>query len=317
MFRKIILLTAISFALAACGSSNQSVSGFDTPVPNQVQVHQDTDGHTHVHVTESEATVPLQVVIVPSELIVGPNRFAVGLIDAKGQMVKDAAVHLHYFNLRDPSRPLLESEADATRLQTPDGFTTIFAHEREFNRAGDWGVEVQVRFPDGTAGLKRVSFQVLAGSPAKKPGDKVPAVDTPTAADVHNDLSKLTSANKPNSAFYRQSLAKAIASGKPTVLLFATPAFCQTRFCGPDYEIVSALQEKYGDALNFIHVEIYTDLPNPDLQNPKYAPAMLAFGLKTEPWVFLIDGKGTIVYRVEGVMTEGEIDRHIKSLIGS
>ncbi len=317
MFRKITLLAALSFALVACGSSNQRSPGFDTPVPNQVQVHQDSDGHNHVHVTESEATVPLQVVIVPSELIVGPNRFAVGLIDARGQMIKDAAVHFHYFNLRDPARPLLESEADATRLQTPDGLTTIFAHEREFNRAGDWGVEVQARFPNGTAALQRVQFQVIAGSPTKKPGDRAPAVDTPTAADVSNDLSKLSSAAKPNSAFYRQSLAKAIASGKPTLLIFSTPAFCQTRFCGPAYDIADDLQKKHGDALNFVHVEVYTGLPNPAATNFQLAPAMLAFGLRTEPWVFLIDGKGTIVYRVEGVMTEGEVDQHIKALIGS
>ncbi|MFQ5813960.1 MAG: TlpA family protein disulfide reductase [Anaerolineae bacterium] len=319
MNKKIILLLFISIVLVACAGkpTSETAAGFDTPIPNRVEVHQDADhdGHDHVHVDESQATADMQVALVASELVVGPNRFAVGLFDSAGRVVHDAVVHFHYFDLSQPDAPALESEADATRLQTPDGLTTIFAHQREFDRAGAWGVEVQARFADGTAAIKRIGFQVLVDSPTLQPGDKAPAVDTPTAADVNKDLRRLTSASEANPAFYELRLAEAIASGKPTALLFATPAFCQTRFCGPAYEITSALQKRYGDAVNFVHVEVFTGLPDPSVNNWEVAPAMTAFGLSTEPWLFLIDRDGTIVYRVAGVFTAAEVERQIQALL--
>ena len=103
--------------------------------------------------------------------------------------------------------------------------------------------------------------------------------------------------------------------GKPTVLLFATPAFCQTRFCGPAYDTTHALQLRYGAQFNFVHVEVYTGLPNPAANNWEIAPAMTAFGLTTEPWLYLIDGSGVIDYRVEGLFTTAEVERHMQNLL--
>ena len=316
---KSTVLLWLSILLAACGGQPipATPAGFSTPIPNRVEAHTDsgTDGHAHIHLDPSQATAAMQVVLVPSELVVGQNRFAVGLLDAAGHLILNAEVHFHYFDLTSPNAPVLESEADAVRLQTPDGSTTIFAQERNFDRAGTWGIEVLARFPDGTAAIKRIQFQVLADSSTVTPGQKAPAIHTSTAADVNGDLSRLTSAAKPNPTFYKVSLAKAIASGKPTVLLFSTPAFCQSRLCGPAYDSVSDVQKIEDDAVNFVHVEVYTGLPNPADNNWQVAPAMTAFGLTSEPWVFLIDGSGTVVYRVEGLVTADEIERHVQVLL--
>jgi hypothetical protein len=257
------------------------------------------------------------VALVPSELVVGLNRFAIGLFGPDGQAVNDAVVHFHYYDLTNASAPVLESHAEAKKLQTPDGLTTIFAQDREFTRAGDWGVEVQASFPDGSASIKRIGFTVLADSLSPIPGEAAPTVETAVSSDAGGDLTKLTSALTPNPAFYEQSLATAMSNGKPTVLLFATPAFCQTRFCGPAYEITSELQAKYGDQANFVHVEIYTGLPDPSANNWELAPAMTAFGLSTEPWIFLLDRNGVVVYRVEGLFTVDEVEQYLPALLES
>ena len=76
------------------------------------------------------------------------------------------------------------------------------------------------------------------------------------------------------------------------------------------------LQKRHNDTLNFVHVEVYTGLPNPAETDWQLDPAMTAFGLQTEPWLFLIDKTGTITYRVEGLFTEDEIDQHLKLLLG-
>ncbi len=168
----------------------------------------------------------------------------------------------------------------------------------------------------GSTAVERVAFKVAADSAAVTPGEKAPPIRTPTAAGVGGDLSLLTSATTPDPAFYRLSLDEAIANGKPTVLLFATPAFCQSRLCGPSYEVVEQVQKDFGDRANFIHVEVYAGLPNPAAMNWQVAPAMQAFGLSSEPWVFFIDRIGTVIYRIEGLMTVEEIERHLKPLVG-
>ncbi len=293
---KRVLFFIISLLLASCSATQPSA--FTATQPAYPQTN-------------------LQAVLVPSEIVLGQNRFAIGLIEPGKGSIKDAQVHFQYFDLSNPSAPTIESEADARQVVTPDGLTTFFAHEREFKRAGDWGVEVQAKLADGRSSAQRVKFTVLSSSATKKIGDPAPNIETPTAASISSDLTKLTSSDKPNPAFYKTSLASAVKNGKPTVLVLATPAFCQTRFCGPVYDVVSALQQKYGDTFNWIHVEVYTGLPNPASNNWQITPVMRAFGLNTEPWVYLIDAKGIIVYRVEGFVTREELEPKLKMLIGS
>lgn len=312
--RHVGLIAVLLAVWVAAGASTQESPDVQAPMPAQTELHR--EAHGHAHPAPGQSGDALQVVLVASELTLGPNRFAVGLFGADGSVVREAEVHVHYFDLSEPQAPRLESEADAVPLQTPDGATTIFAHERRFARAGNWGAEVQARFPDGTVAVKRIAFVVEAKTPSLKVGDKVPALNTPTLGEVSGDLGRLTSASRPNPAFYRSGLAESVASGKPTALLFATPAYCRTRFCGPAYDTVSELQAAYGDEVNFLHLEVYTGLPNPAAEDWQLAPAMTAFGLHTEPWLYLIGADGRVAHRVEGLFTYAEIERHLLALLG-
>jgi hypothetical protein len=330
------VLVSLCLLFVACGGSaapaeaeaDVSANVFETPISNQIERHEEKAhegehdetheaAHEHTHLDPAQATAEMGVALVPSELVVGLNRFAVGLFTGDGQVVHEAEVHFHYYDLTDPNSPLLESHAEASERQTPDGLTTIFTQDREFARAGEWGVEIQATFADGTAAIKRIGLHVLPESASPVPGEAAPKVETAVSGDVGNDLSKLSSSLTPNPAFYEQSLADAMSNGKPTVLLFATPAFCQTRFCGPAYEITSELQRKYADQVNFIHVEIYSGLPDPSANNWEIAPAMTAFGLTTEPWLFILDRKGVVVYRVEGLFTVDEVEHYLPALLAS
>ena len=295
---------------------------FGEPLLNRVGTH-DHDAHPHAHDhahedTDETATslntavsADMQVVLVPSELVVGHNRMAVGLLDDQKRMIHDADVHFHYFDLTDPAAPQLEQEAEAYPVQSPDGLTTIFAQERRFERAGEWGLEVQAQLDDGQTAVKRIQFKVAADTASILPGEDAPRLQTPTLADADGDFSLITSSWEPNPAFYQLSLDEALGNGKPTVLLLATPAFCQTRFCGPSYEIMTELEAQYGNIVNFIHVEVYTGLPDPS-RNWEMSPAMDGFGLKTEPWVYVMDAEGQVRYRAEGVFTLAEIAAYLQ-----
>ncbi len=319
-----MLLMVVAAGCTAAGNSESSAGEFSEPLSNQVEVHDhdtaaEANGHhhggdhQHEHLDEATSTAEVQVVLVPSELAVGENRMAVGLLDGDKQMIHDAQVHFHYFDLADPAAPQLEQEVDAQRLQAPDGYTTIYAHSRTFDRAGEWGLEVQVHLADGQTAVERIGFHVASESVAIRPGDIAPSLKTPTLTTVDGEFERITSAWEPNPAFYQLSLDEALSSGKPTVLLLATPAFCQTRFCGPAYEILSDLQARSGETANFVHVEVYSGLPDPTVNDWALSPAMDAFGLSTEPWVYVMGSDGRVLYRAEGVFTPDEIEAFLPS----
>ena len=315
MYKTLVMLVLGVF-LASCTTSSSPTpqTEFSEALSNKTE-DKHKEGEVHRHINPEDATAQIQIVLVPSEVIVGPNRFAIGIFDQGGDLVHEADVHLHFYDLTDHSNPFFESEADAYSLSTERGDVTIFAYDRDFSHAGDWGVEVEVTFPDGSEALSGIRFFVEEDSPSIKPGDKAPVIHTPVSEDVNQNLSLLSSAEKPNPAFYATSLDKSISSGQPTLLLFATPAFCQTRFCGPSYDIFNELYGIYEDNINFIHVEVFSGLPNPEINNYAVTPAMEQFGLESEPWVFLIDKNGIVLYRVEGLFTLDELKKNINAFL--
>ncbi len=302
-----LMLVAVMLLASACGESDDSPGASSQSPLTGTETGAQSHDHPNLTPVETEEAAEMQVYLVASELVVGENRFAVGLQTPDNAIIDDAEVAFTYYDLSNAVAPVLESEATAERLASLDGLTVIYANQRTFDRAGRWGVQIDATREDGTTLSRNIVFDVLADSPSLAIGEQAPAVDSPTAADVDDDLTLLTSATEPNPAFYDLSIADALANDKPTVVLFATPAFCQTRFCGPDYEIVSGLQQRYGDQLNFVHVEVYSGLPNPEANGFQFAQPMHDFGLTTEPWLYVIDANGTVTWRVEGLFTEDEL----------
>ena len=315
-----VLMMILMLVMSACSSEEEPVdsSDFATPLSNRVDLHQESEdgGHEHTHLTEDELTGGTRVVMVPSEIAQGPSRFAVGLFDAQGGLIHDAVVHFHYYDLRDPDQALLLAEVDARRVQDPEGFTTIYAHDHNFDLVGLWGVEVEARLADGGGARQRLGFEVMADTASLSPGEKAPVLNTLTLDDVNQNPARLTTAEEPNLALHKLSLAQAVNNGRPTLLLLATPAFCQTRFCGPAYEMVSELQPRYDDRLNFVYSEVFSALPDPSANGFQPSEAMTVFGLESEPWVYFIDEEGTIVYRLEGLFTAEEIEHELQTRLG-
>ncbi len=175
---------------------------------------------------------------------------------------------------------------------------------------GDWGVVVRTTMPDGTVRAGQATFTVAADTDVPGPGD--PAIPSKTAvATTPEEIAKICTAD-PVDDMHALSLDQALQNGKPTLVLFATPALCTSRVCGPSLEALEALEPQYRDKANFIHVEIY---PERDYNKP--AAAVAEWHLPSEPWLFLIDGTGKVVERYEGGIGLTEIEPAVKQLVGS
>ena len=181
----------------------------------------------------------------------------------------------------------------------------LYRAQFDFNMPGMWVATVAP--VDGNP-LAEVLFDVAENSSAPAVGEHAPIVPTPTL-DVL-PIEQLTTDTTPDVTFYAISLDDALASGKPTVLVFSTPAYCQTAMCGPLLDIVQQVAPQYPD-INFIHVEVFTEFwidgfsPVSEFVAQSAGPG--GFRLISEPWVFVISSDGVIIGRFEGVLAPEEL----------
>ncbi len=170
----------------------------------------------------------------------------------------------------------------------------------EVDHPGEWGLVVDTTLGGTTARLQIV-VELVAETNSPAVGELPPASENRTLA-TEPDLAKLSSGSDPDPDLYQQTIAQAMASGKPSVITFATPGFCQTRYCTPVVDSLSIAHAELGDAANFIHVEVYKEF-NPLI----LADEMAEWGLITEPWTFVLDEDGTIVARLGGPVSPQEL----------
>ena len=130
-------------------------------------------------------------------------------------------------------------------------------------------------------------------------GQPMIPVATPTTAD-HQGVNPICTAQPP-CPFHAVSLDAALAAHQPVALQFATPALCQSKFCGPVLSNLQAVSGPWRDKVTFIHAEIYTDL-----SGQTGTKAVLAWHLPHEPMLYLGNAAGTIVARVDNLYDQVE-----------
>lgn len=265
--------------------------------------------------------------LLTSEYIVNENnRFAVGLIDKQGRLLKDAAVHARFFQMAaDGVTGTLRGEGDLDYFElnvedahahdqsTGDAATqeavSFYVATTPFNAAGKWGAEITAT-PQGGGepSSVQVPFEVLAQSKTPSLGTKPPTSVHDTAA-TNPDAASLCS-REPICPLHDKVIADVLGKGRPLVVQFSTPAFCESRFCGPVLEVLLTQVPKYQDRIDFIHVEVWQDF-----QAQVYRPAMREWNLPTEPYTFFMGSDGTVLARLEAIFSDEELTRVLEQLV--
>src|SRR5437899_10033190 len=99
---------------------------------------------------------------------------------------------------------------------------------------------------------------------------------------------------------------------KPQVIVFATPKYCTSRVCGPVVDVVRTLIPTYGDRVVFIHEEIWETG-----SVGKFSPTVEEWNLRSEPWIFVVDGGGIVRARFEGLTTRRELEAALRLVLGT
>ena len=212
----------------------------------------------------------------------------------------------------DGSGPPMQVTADYNPW--PYGVRGSYVAPVDFPAPGDYRLTVM---PVGgeVAGEAVIEVSVLSDSPIPSIGEAAPASETKTLGEATN-VTEVTTSYEPDAELYRMSIADAVSSGKQSVVVFATPAFCTSPTCGPQVDTVSELRVEHPDAANYIHVELYD---NPaeiqgDLSQAQLVPAADEWGFTqipgwtNESWVFVLDSDGVVRQRFEGFATLTELE---------
>jgi hypothetical protein len=311
------VLAVVALIATGCGSSETS----DRPAPAPAEFPA-AKGKTIEQLLDGSGAKRTKLVIAPAAQVFepGPNRYPFGVFTVAGDQISNADVALYFAKDSNgpvqgplPARVASLETKPAYRAQGSEGpgeaKTAYVVPKVDFNRGGPW---LAIAILKGNNGLEasRVPSPTVGPHPAvPRVGEKAPLIHTPTAADVGGDLAKIDTRIPPDQ-MHAVDFADVVGR-KPVVLVFATPALCQSRVCGPVVDIAQQVADKYGGQADFIHMEVY----NGNDPNKGTRPQLRVYGLPTEPWTFLIDRNGVVRDRIEGAYGVSELEAAMATIL--
>lgn len=248
--------------------------------------------------TSGGSTIVATVASAPGGIGTGFQRILFALINQDtGEFA--ASPNLDAFvTLRDKNGAPLDS-VEAEFLWTIPNVRGIYSVYFDLPEPGTYQLTINLGGSDiGPIGVVALDNPVVIGR-----GQPAPLTETRTTSD--HELSAITSDSDPEPSFYEMSASRAIESG-PSVILFATPAWCTSQACGPLLEQVKDLAPSF-PGLNFVHVEVYENLDAEAFEDLVVVDAVMAWGLPSEPWLFVINAEGVVTASFEGAASGAEL----------
>lgn len=266
------------------------------------------------------------------------QRYLLGIFSDDGGSVVDGTISLDFVYLDgeipdDPAiqdvpaefLPVAGSDeraiADAPHVADPgDGTGAYRTGDIRFDRPGNWEVRATVEI-DGDTVTVDEAFEVQPDQVVPSAGEPAPLTENRTVEDTDVESTSIDSRADngilPDPELHHQTIAAAIASGRPTMIVVSTPTYCVSRFCGPITDTVQSLATDY-PGVNFVHLEVWNDYEAQSV-NAAAAEWILPDGPDggggNEPWVFLIGGDGTIAQRWDNVTNAAELSAALDATV--
>jgi hypothetical protein len=315
----LLLLAALAAAaVAGCGGG----TGETRPAPPPKDFPQ-AQGKTISQLLHDSGAVPSELVIAPASEVfdTGAERFPFGVFTAGQEQVDDVEVAL-YFAKDGKSKVIGPLPAKLETLQTKPAYrsqngsgpgeakSVYVVPKVDFPKDGSYLAIAMLKGKDGKLEASRLPSPVVGQYPkVPKVGERPPQIDTLTAADVGNDLEKIDTRVPPDQ-MHKVNFAEVLGK-KPIVLVFATPALCQSRVCGPVVDVAQQVADKFEPRADFIHQEVY----NENEISKGLRPQLKAFHLPTEPWTYLIGPEGVIKDRLSGAYGVDELEEAMRTIL--
>jgi hypothetical protein len=203
----------------------------------------------------------------------------------------------------------------------PYAIRGAYSTELSFDQPGRWQLDISV--DDGEVGRStRLVLEVADRLIVPDIGAIPPQSETRTL-ESEGGLKTLTTDFSPDPDLYLLSVAEAIKAGQPSVIVFATPAFCTSPTCGPQVDTVGEVKDRHRGEANFVHVEIY-DNPEEiqgDLSRARITEAVKEWRFDqipnwfNESWTYVLDSDGRVHQKFEGYVTREELEAALQEVL--
>lgn len=242
-----------------------------------------------------------------------------GMFDPTGMSLRTGIPQRTPFLLRDADGAFLQEvpesiEITVTHLDEATGVTAAVAAHGEGipipyyplvftpEKAGPYRAVVRI---DGRELEHNFAVSDPQGVTLVQAGEAAIPVATPTVDDPKGVQPLCT--REEQCPFHEITLADALALGKPTILLIATPGYCQTTACAPATDLlVEQLADR--DDLSVVHAEVYV---NPEEASGiglgEVTEVVSKYRMSFEPSLYAFDAAGITRARLDYVMDAAEM----------
>ena len=243
----------------------------------------------------------------PQVLVPGNVRLPISLANTQGLLTTESGVDLpSTLTAKLVNADTQEIVAESLSANRHDTGLTIpyWPFRVDIDKPGIYTLIVDGGPEEGAA------IQVLNATEVLIPlvGSQLPGFDTPTLDD-HRGVEPVCTRTPEPCEFHNITLNEALALKKPIAYLVGTPAHCQTGTCAPALEALISVKKSIGNAMTFLHTEIYTDD-----KATTVAPSVVALKMEYEPAIYITDASGKIVERFDAVFDADEINAAITTL---
>ena len=314
----LVTLLVLALGLSACGGDGDGGEPMSEVPLGKPADFPKANGKTLVQLRSELGVGP---VLAPSVSDLGPgrNRYGFGLFDRARKQIADAPVALYVapvgggaakgpYLARYESldvKPQFESQSVKS---DPDAAKSLYVADVPFRKPGDYEVLGLVKLDERLVAATPAgpATKVTKGDRVPEVGERAPRTHTPTKASVGGDIRKIETRVPPDTM--HENDFSDVVGKRPVILLFATPALCQSRVCGPVVDVTEQVKAAHEDEAAFIHMEIYKD----NELSKGFRPQVVEWGLPTEPWAFAIDRNGRVAARLEGAFSVRELENALK-----
>ncbi len=261
----------------------------------------------------------LGVDVVSSSIWAGPAGPVILRLSVAGARIDDPTAR--------PSVQLVTVTGDRIGLPvtavtvTPPGVTAVsYVADLAIPIPGAWRIEVSTTVA-GRSAVGSAAVDALDPGATAAIGASAPSVRTPTLTDVGGVVRALTTDPAPDLRLSGTSTVDALAAGQPFVLIADSTRFRVSPACGRAIVMARYLLDRWRDVA-FIHLEPYRysvvadtavldgSLDAPTLTDPAAAWGIAGapWGARSMPWVFVVDGHGTVRAKYQGVSGSDDVD---------
>ena len=293
----------------ACGSDSESPQQVARPVPPERPDFE-------ALVTGPRSADGLQAILGTGDLAIGLHRLGFVLTSAGGFVTAPDVSVVPRFKADGEGSWSTGSPVQADFHPWPYGSRGLYTLELSFETAGTAALDISVLAEDGAAQTTELEFAVKPRTYSPSVGEAAPDIASKTFAEV-SGFGELTTGSLNDADLYQTSLGEAVSSGDPTVVVFASPAFCTNAVCGPQVEVLQQIKDLHKGRANFVHVDFY-DNPHEiqgDLERGRVSPVVREWGLPSIEWTFVIDAQGVVVARFEGFATFEEVESALMKVL--